>query len=121
MFRGLPDAQAFVFTLLTFAVGFMVRPLGALVFGKIGDSTGRKGAFLITITIMGVATFAVGLLPTAEQVGIWAPILLVTCRVLQGFALGGEYGGAAIYVAEHARPTGAAGRQAGFRLQRRSD
>ncbi|MCX7356634.1 MAG: MFS transporter [Alphaproteobacteria bacterium] len=103
-FKGLPDAQAFVFTLLTFAVGFVVRPLGALVFGKIGDSAGRKGAFLITITIMGVATFAVGLLPTAEQVGIWAPILLVTCRVLQGFALGGEYGGAAIYVAEHANP-----------------
>jgi Sugar (and other) transporter len=101
-FAGLPDAQAFVFTLLTFAVGFVVRPLGALVFGKIGDSAGRKGAFLITITIMGIATFAIGLLPTAEQVGVWAPILLVTCRVLQGFALGGEYGGAAIYVAEHA-------------------
>ncbi|MBL8531027.1 MAG: MFS transporter [Hyphomonadaceae bacterium] len=103
-FAGLPDAQAFVFTLLTFAVGFIVRPLGALVFGKIGDSTGRKGAFLITITIMGLATFAIGLLPTAEQIGIWAPILLVAMRVLQGFALGGEYGGAAIYVAEHARP-----------------
>lgn len=103
-FAGLPDAQAFVFTLLTFAVGFIVRPLGALVFGKIGDSTGRKRAFLITITIMGVATFAIGLLPTAEQIGVWAPILLVTMRVLQGFALGGEYGGAAIYVAEHAHP-----------------
>lgn len=101
-FSGLPDAQAFVFTLLTFAAGFIVRPLGALVFGKIGDSSGRKGAFLITITLMGVATFAIGLLPTAEMAGIWAPILLVTCRVLQGFALGGEYGGAAIYVAEHA-------------------
>jgi MFS family permease len=103
-FAGLPDAQAFVFTLLTFAVGFIVRPLGALVFGKIGDSTGRKGAFLITITIMGLATFAIGLLPTAEQIGVWAPVLLVTARVLQGFALGGEYGGAAIYVAEHAHP-----------------
>jgi MFS family permease len=103
-FAGLPDAQAFVLLLLTFAVGFIVRPIGALVFGKIGDSTGRKGAFLITITIMGVATFAIGLLPTAEQVGVWAPILLVACRVLQGFALGGEYGGAAIYVAEHAHP-----------------
>ncbi len=98
-FAGLPDAQAFVFTLLTFAVGFVVRPIGALVFGKIGDSAGRKGAFLITITIMGLATFAIGLLPTAESVGIWAPIALVGCRVLQGFALGGEYGGAAIYVA----------------------
>ncbi|QGZ96903.1 MFS transporter [Terricaulis silvestris] len=103
-FAGLPDAQAFVFTLLTFAVGFIVRPLGALVFGKIGDSTGRKGAFLITITIMGLATFAIGLLPTAEDIGVWAPILLVAMRVLQGFALGGEYGGAAIYVAEHAHP-----------------
>jgi MFS family permease len=102
-FAGLPDAQAFVFTLLTFAVGFIVRPLGALVFGKIGDSTGRKGAFLITISIMGLATFGIGLLPTAQQVGIWAPVLLVSARVLQGFALGGEYGGAAIYVAEHAR------------------
>lgn len=103
-FTGLPDAQAFVFTLLTFAVGFIVRPIGALVFGKIGDSTGRKGAFLITITIMGLATFAIGLLPTAAQIGVWAPILLVAMRVLQGFALGGEYGGAAIYVAEHAQP-----------------
>ena len=102
-FAGLPDAQAFVFTLLTFAVGFVVRPIGALVFGKIGDSTGRKGAFLITISIMGLATFAIGLLPTAAQVGILAPILLVSMRVLQGFALGGEYGGAAIYVAEHAQ------------------
>jgi MFS family permease len=111
-FAGLPDAQAFVFTLLTFGVGFVVRPLGALVFGKIGDSVGRKGAFLITITIMGLATFAIGLLPTASQIGIWAPVLLVTCRVLQGFALGGEYGGAAIYVAEHAarRPSASGGR-----------
>lgn len=103
-FAGLPDAQAFVFTLLTFAVGFIVRPLGALVFGKIGDSVGRKRAFLITITIMGLATFAIGLLPTAQQIGVWAPVLLVAMRVLQGFALGGEYGGAAIYVAEHAHP-----------------
>jgi MFS family permease len=101
-FAGLPDAQAFVFTLLTFAFGFIVRPLGALFFGKIGDSSGRKGAFLITISLMGVATFAIGLLPTAATIGIWAPILLVAMRVLQGFALGGEYGGAAIYVAEHA-------------------
>ena len=103
-FAGLPDSQAFVFTLLTFALGFITRPFGALVFGKIGDSTGRKGAFLITITMMGLATFAIGLLPTAQAIGIWAPILLVVCRVLQGFALGGEYGGAAIYVAEHAHP-----------------
>lgn len=103
-FAGLPDAQAFVFTLLTFAFGFVVRPLGALFFGKIGDSSGRKGAFLITISMMGLATFAIGLLPTAAAIGVWAPVLLVTMRVLQGFALGGEYGGAAIYVAEHAPP-----------------
>jgi MFS family permease len=108
-FAGLPDAQAFVFTLLTFAAGFVVRPLGALVFGKIGDSSGRKGAFLITITLMGLATFAIGLLPTADQIGVWAPVLLVTMRVLQGFALGGEYGGAAIYVAEHAPHHGRGG------------
>ncbi|MFT3728683.1 MAG: MFS transporter [Terricaulis sp.] len=101
-FAGLPDAQAFVLLLLTFAVGFIVRPLGALVFGKIGDSVGRKGAFLITITVMGLGTFAIGLLPTYAQAGVLAPALLVTCRILQGFALGGEYGGAAIYVAEHA-------------------
>jgi MFS family permease len=99
---AIPEAQANVLTLLIFAAGFLVRPLGALVFGKVGDSSGRKGAFLITITIMGLATFAIGFLPTASQVGVWAPILLLVCRVLQGFALGGEYGGAAIYVAEHA-------------------
>jgi MFS family permease len=103
-FAGLPDAQAFVFTLLTFGVGFVVRPLGAIVFGKMGDSIGRKATFLVTISIMGLATFAIGLLPTADSVGILAPILLVAMRVLQGFALGGEYGGAAIYVAEHAHP-----------------
>ncbi len=101
-FTDLPDAQAFVFTLLTFAVGFIVRPIGALIFGKIGDSTGRKGAFLITILIMGLSTFAIGLLPTTETIGVWAPVLLVAMRMLQGLALGGEYGGAAIYVAEHA-------------------
>ncbi len=103
-FAGLPDSQAFIFTLLTFAVGFIFRPVGAFIFGKIGDSVGRKGAFLITITIMGLATFAIGLLPTAQSIGVWAPVLLVTCRILQGIALGGEYGGAAIYVAEHAAP-----------------
>ena len=97
-------SHALLFSLLTFSVGLIARPIGALVFGKIGDSTGRKGAFLITITIMGVATFGIGLLPTYDDIGVWAPILLVTMRVLQGFALGGEYGGAAIYVAEHAAP-----------------
>jgi MFS family permease len=101
-FAGLPDAQALIFSLLTFSVGLVVRPIGALVFGKIGDSSGRKGAFLITIVIMGAATVAIGLLPTAEQVGPMAAALLISCRILQGFALGGEYGGAAIYVSEHA-------------------
>jgi MFS family permease len=101
-FTGLPPAAQFVFALLTFAVGFAARPLGAIVFGKIGDSSGRKGAFLVTITMMGIATFAVGLLPDYNQIGIWAPILLIACRIAQGFALGGEYGGAVVYVAEHA-------------------
>lgn len=101
-FATLPDAQALIFSLLTFSVGLIVRPIGALVFGKIGDSSGRKGAFLITIVIMGAATVAIGLLPTAAQIGPWAAVLLIVCRILQGFALGGEYGGAAIYVSEHA-------------------
>jgi MFS family permease len=101
-FTGLPPAAQFIFALLTFAVGFAVRPLGAIVFGKIGDSSGRKGAFLVTITMMGVATFSVGLLPDYSQIGMWAPVLLVLCRIAQGFALGGEYGGAVVYVAEHA-------------------
>jgi MFS family permease len=105
-FAGLPDAQALVFSLLTFAVGLIVRPVGALVFGKIGDSQGRKGAFLVTIVMMGLATVAIGLLPTAEQIGPMAAALLITCRILQGFALGGEYGGAAIYVSEHAPRNG---------------
>ncbi len=88
--------------LATFGAGFGVRPLGAILFGILGDRLGRKYTFLITITLMGFATAAVGLLPTYAQIGILAPILLVTCRLLQGLALGGEYGGAAIYVAEHA-------------------
>jgi MFS family permease len=88
--------------LATFGAGFGVRPLGAILFGILGDRLGRKYTFLVTITLMGFATAAVGLLPTYAQIGILAPILLVTCRLLQGLALGGEYGGAAIYVAEHA-------------------
>lgn len=95
-------ATSYILALLTFGVGFVVRPLGALVFGWFGDKTGRKTTFLVTITLMGVATVAIGLLPDYEQAGILAPILLITLRILQGFALGGEYGGAAIYVAEHA-------------------
>ena len=96
------EATAYILALLTFGVGFVVRPLGALVFGWFGDKTGRKTTFLVTISLMGVATVAIGLLPDYGQIGILAPILLLFMRVLQGFALGGEYGGAAIYVAEHA-------------------
>ena len=93
---------AFLLTLATFGAGFGVRPLGAILFGILGDRLGRKYTFLVTITLMGVATAAVGALPTYAHIGILAPILLVVCRLLQGLALGGEYGGAAIYVAEHA-------------------
>jgi MFS family permease len=96
-----PVTSVLVF-LATFGAGFAVRPLGAILFGVLGDKLGRKYTFLVTITLMGLATAAVGALPTYEQIGIAAPILLVLCRLLQGLALGGEYGGAAIYVAEHA-------------------
>src|SRR4051812_40981609 len=88
--------------LATFGAGFAVRPFGALVFGRIGDLVGRKFAFVLTVTLMGGSTVAVGLLPTYARVGIAAPIILVLLRCLQGLALGGEYGGAAVYVAEHA-------------------
>jgi MFS family permease len=91
----------FLLTLATFATGFAVRPFGAIVFGRVGDLVGRKYAFLVTLLIMGGATFAIGLLPTYEQVGIAAPLILVALRLVQGLALGGEYGGAAVYVAEH--------------------
>ncbi len=96
------DTVALLATLATFATGFVVRPFGALIFGRIGDVVGRKYAFLVTLLIMGGATAAIGFLPTYEQAGIVAPILLVSLRLLQGLALGGEYGGAATYVAEHA-------------------
>ncbi len=95
------DTWALIAYLSTFAVGFVVRPFGALVFGRIGDLVGRKYAFLVTLVIMGVATAAVGLLPTYATIGMAAPIALLVIRVLQGLALGGEYGGAAVYVAEH--------------------
>jgi MFS family permease len=99
--EGSPTAN-FLKTLATFAVGFAVRPLGALVFGRIGDMVGRKFAFLLTLLIMGGSTAAIGLLPTYASIGFAAPIILVLLRLLQGLALGGEYGGAAVYVAEHA-------------------
>ncbi|SAK85545.1 transmembrane transport protein [Caballeronia fortuita] len=106
-FSALSPTSAFLFALIAFGVGFAVRPLGALLFGRLGDTIGRKYTFLMTIVLMGGATFCVGLLPTYAQAGIIAPILLLSLRVLQGLGLGGEYGGAAIYVAEHA----AAGRK----------
>ena len=112
-FAGVNDTVAFIFALAIFGAGFAVRPLGALVFGRIGDRSGRKGAFLFTIVLMGGATFAVGFLPTYAQAGIISPILLIVARCIQGFALGGEYGGAAIYVAEHA-PAEARGRMTGW-------
>ncbi len=98
------DTAALLSAFATYAAGFLVRPFGAIVFGRIGDLAGRKYTFVITILVMGAATFAVGLLPTFASVGWVAPILLVALRLLQGLALGGEYGGAATYVAEHARP-----------------
>ncbi|MGR4862799.1 MFS transporter [Caulobacter sp. LARHSG274] len=103
-FAGLTETAGYVAALALFGVGFAFRPLGALVFGKIGDQAGRKGAFLATVLLMGGATFAIAFLPTYHQVGIISPILLILMRCVQGFALGGEYGGAAIYVAEHSPP-----------------
>ena len=101
-FSGMNDTTAFLFALLAFAAGFFVRPFGALVFGRLGDLVGRKYTFLITIVIMGGSTALVGMLPSYETIGVAAPIILILLRLLQGLALGGEYGGAATYVAEHA-------------------
>ena len=101
-FTPFPEATRNVFALLAFAAGFIVRPFGALVFGSLGDLIGRKYTFLMTILIMGVSTFLVGLLPNYYSWGVAAPIILIALRMLQGLALGGEYGGAAVYVAEHA-------------------
>jgi len=95
---------AFLNTLATFAAGFVVRPFGALVFGRLGDLIGRKYTFMVTLMLMGGATFAIGLIPSYATIGAWAPVLVLTLRLLQGLALGGEYGGAATYVAEHAPP-----------------
>jgi MFS family permease len=100
-FAGVSDAAGFILALGAFGAGFAFRPLGALVFGWLGDKLGRKGAFIITVTLMGAATIGIGLLPTYKQAGITAPVLLILLRIVQGFALGGEYGGAAVYVAEH--------------------
>ncbi len=101
-FSGLNETSQFIFALLAFAAGFAVRPFGALVFGRIGDLVGRKYTFMVTIVLMGLSTFIVGLLPGYNSIGVAAPIILIVLRLLQGLALGGEYGGAATYVAEHA-------------------
>jgi MFS family permease len=98
------DTAALLSAFATYAAGFLVRPFGSLIFGRVGDIVGRKYTFLVTIMVMGTATFLVGLIPTYSTVGWLAPVLLVTLRLLQGLAVGGEYGGAATYVAEHARP-----------------
>jgi len=98
------ETVALLSTLATFATGFIVRPFGALIFGRMGDVVGRKHAFMVTLLLMGASTMGIGLLPSYEQIGIFAPILLLILRLIQGLALGGEYGGAATYVAEHAPP-----------------
>ena len=102
-----PDTNptaALLSTLATFAAGFIVRPFGALVFGRLGDIIGRKYTFLLTLVLMGGSTFLIGCVPTYASIGAWAPLLVLLLRLLQGLALGGEYGGAATYVAEHAPP-----------------
>ena len=101
-FAGVAPNVGFIFTLLAFAAGFAVRPFGALIFGRVGDIVGRKYTFLVTMTLMGLGTFLIGVLPTYDSIGVVAPILLIGLRLVQGLALGGEYGGAATYVAEHA-------------------
>jgi len=112
-FSAYPPATRDIFALLAFAAGFLVRPFGAIVFGRVGDIVGRKYTFLVTILIMGLSTFFVGLLPSAATIGIAAPIILISLRLLQGLALGGEYGGAATYVAEHS-PMGKRGYYTSF-------
>ncbi len=112
-FSAYPPATRDIFALLAFAAGFLVRPFGAIVFGRVGDIVGRKYTFLVTILIMGLSTFIVGLLPNAATIGIAAPIILIVLRLAQGLALGGEYGGAATYVAEHA-PNGKRGYYTSF-------
>src|SRR5579871_3295035 len=103
-FSQLGPTAGQIAALALFGVGFAFRPLGALIFGRVGDRLGRKAAFLICVSMMGGATFAIGLLPSFQQIGPIAPALLITLRILQGTALGGQYGGAAIYVAEHSPP-----------------
>ena len=103
-FSGVNETTGFILALMAFAAGFAVRPFGALVFGRVGDIVGRKNTFLVTMAIMGLSTFAVGFLPGYDTIGVAAPIILMVLRLLQGLAIGGEYGGAAVYVAEHSPP-----------------
>lgn len=103
-FSGVNETTGFILALMAFAAGFAVRPFGALVFGRVGDVVGRKNTFLVTMAIMGLSTFAVGFLPGYDSIGVAAPIILMILRLLQGLAIGGEYGGAAVYIAEHAPP-----------------
>ena len=103
-FSGVNETTGFIFALMAFAAGFAVRPFGAIVFGRLGDLWGRKNTFLVTMLLMGLSTFVVGLLPSYAAIGVAAPAILIAMRLLQGLALGGEYGGAATYVAEHAPP-----------------
>ncbi len=112
-FSGVNETTGYILALMAFAAGFAVRPLGALVFGRLGDLWGRKNTFLVTMLLMGLSTFGVGLLPSYDQIGVAAPMLLVGLRLIQGLALGGEYGGAATYVAEHA-PNGRRGLYTSF-------
>jgi MFS family permease len=100
-FSGLPETTGYIFALLGFAIGFAFRPIGALIFGRIGDRIGRKATFLVTMGLMGAATFAIGFIPSYNELGIASPILFIAMRILQGLALGGEWGGAAIYIVEH--------------------
>jgi len=101
-FSGVNETTGYIFALMAFAAGFAVRPFGALLFGRLGDLWGRKNTFLVTMLLMGLSTFVVGLLPSYAAIGLAAPMILVAMRLIQGLALGGEYGGAATYVAEHA-------------------
>ncbi|MBU2042809.1 MAG: MFS transporter, partial [Alphaproteobacteria bacterium] len=103
-FSGVNETTGYIFALMAFAAGFAVRPFGAVFFGRLGDLWGRKNTFLVTMLLMGLSTFVVGLLPSYAAIGVAAPIILIAMRLLQGLALGGEYGGAATYVAEHAPP-----------------
>ncbi len=118
-FSGMNDTTGFLFALLAFAAGFFVRPFGALVFGRLGDLVGRKYTFLITIVIMGASTALVGCLPVYATIGVTAPIIFIVLRLLQGLALGGQYGGAATYISEHAPEAGVACTRAGSRPPRR--